>query len=261
MLANERIADSDVVNWVESVTRDARLAVRLLLKSPAFTATAVLTLALGIGANTAVFTLMKLIVMDALPVKQPEQLVVLHDSGHELGSYGFRMGNDMSSAFSYPLYRDLASGTGQIFSGVLARVEGSFTAVTLTTTNNAERVATELVSGNYFSVLGVSPWRGRLLTESDNQPSSNAVAVLSYGFWKREFGGDPGIVNQTVRLNNQPFVVVGIAPPSFYGINLGETTGIYAPIATVHRLQPTGDDPLPDRNYAWLSLIARLNLA
>lgn len=243
---------------LESVARDARLALRLLLKSPAFTTTAVLTLALGIGANTAVFTLMKLIVMDALPVTQPEQLVVLHDSGPKFGSYGSRMGNSMSSAFSYPLYRDLSSATTQIFSGVLARAHGHFTSVTLRRNTDTQRIAAELVSGNYFSLLGVRPWRGRLLTDSDNDPNSNGTVVLSYGFWEREFGQDPGIVNQTIRLNNHPFVVAGIAPPSFYGISLGEITDVYVPVAMVHRLQPDEQDPLPDRNYAWLSLIARL---
>jgi putative ABC transport system permease protein len=257
-LTTERTADSDLVRWLESLARDARLALRLLSKSPAFTVTAVLTLALGIGANTAVFTLMKLIVMDALPVRQAEQLVVLHDSGHEFGGYGNRMGNPMSSAFSYPLYRDLSSATTQIFSGVLARAQGRFTSVTLTMPSDSDRIAAELVSGNYFSFLGVQPWRGRLLTDSDNEAHSYAVVVLSYGFWKRNFGGDLRILNQTIRLNNHPFVVIGIAPPSFYGISLGSTTDVYMPVAMVHRLQPADEDPLPDRNYAWLSLIARL---
>ena len=257
-LANERTADSDMVRWMESVTRDVKLALRLLLKSPAFTFTAVTTIALGIGANTAVFTLMKLIVMDALPVRQPEQLVVLHDSGQKSGGYGTRMGNGMSSAFSYPLYRDLDAGTSQIFSGVLARAGGRFTSVTLSTNSIAERISAEFISGNYFHVLAVRPWRGRLLTEGDNKPNSDAAAVLSYGFWKREFGGDPSIVNQTIRLNGNPFVVAGITPPSFYGISLGETTDVYMPIAMVRRLQPAAEDPLSDRNYAWLSLIARM---
>jgi putative ABC transport system permease protein len=257
-LTQERTADSDIVRWLEAIGRDAQFAFRLLRKSPAFTLTAVLTLALGIGANTAVFTLMKLIVMDALPVKQPEQLVILHDSGPRFSGSGYRMGNAMSSAFSYPLYRDLNSGTGQIFSGVLARAQGPFTSVTLAGTAGAERISAELISGNYFSLLGVRPWRGRLLTESDNQPDSDATAVLSYGFWEAQFAGDPRIVNQTIRLSNQPFVVAGIAPPSFYGISLGNTTDVYVPVAMVHRLVPAAPDPLPDRNYAWLSLIARL---
>ncbi len=257
-LAAERTADSNLVLWLESVARDAGRALRLLWKSPAYTATAVLTLALGVGANAAVFTLMKLIVMDALPVQQPEQLVVLHDSGHELGGYGNRMGNPMSSAFSYPLYRDLSSATNGIFSGVLARAEGRFTSVTLTTASKTDRVAAELVAGNYFSLLGVRPWRGRLLAESDNETQSDAAVVLSYGFWERAFGGDLSILNRTIRLNDQPFLVAGITPPSFYGISLGSTTDIYVPVAMVHRLQPAGQDPLPDRNYAWLSLIARL---
>jgi len=257
-LAAERTADSNLVLWLESLARDAGLALRLLRKSPGYTATAVLTLALGVGANTAVFTLMKLIVMDALPVRQPEQLVVLHDSGHEFGGYGNRMGNPMSSAFSCPLYHDLSSATTEIFSGLLARAQGPFTSVTLTAANETDRVAAELVSGNYFSLLGVRPWRGRLLTNSDNEAQSNAVVVLSYGFWQRAFGGDRKILNQAIRLNDQPFVVTGIAPPSFYGISLGSTTDVYVPVAMVHRLQPGDQDPLPDRNYAWLSLIARL---
>jgi hypothetical protein len=130
-LAGERTADSDVLQWVENTARDARLSLRLLRKSPAFTAAAVVTLLLGIGANVAVFTLMKLVVMDALPVRQPEQLVILHDKGPGYGGYGPRMGNAMSSAFSYPLYGDLSSGTSQIFTGVLARAQGRYTSVTM----------------------------------------------------------------------------------------------------------------------------------
>jgi predicted permease len=257
-LASEKTADSDVVRWVESVLRDARLALRLLRKSPAFTAAAILTLALGIGANTAIFTLMKVIVMDALPVPQPEQLVVLHDSAHEFGSYGTRMGNSMSSAFSYPLYQDLTSATPRVFSGVLARVQGPFTSVTLTSGSETERIAAELVSGNYFSLLGVHPWRGRLLVESDNKPNSEAAVVLSYGFWQRQFGRNLRIVNQTIRLNGYPCVVAGIAPPGFYGISLGERTDVYVPVAIIHHLIPAAPDPLPDRNFAWLTLIGRL---
>jgi len=257
-LTSEWTADLDLVRWVGGVTRDARMALRLLRKSPVFTATAVFTLALGIGANTAVFTLMKIIVTDALPVQQPDQLVVLHDSGPKLGGYGNRMGNSMSSAFSYPLYRDLNSGTSQIFSGVLARAQGPFTSVTLRTTGETERIAAEIVSGNYFSLLGVQPWRGRLLTESDDEATSSAAVVVSHGFWEREFGGDAAIVNRTIRLNDHPVVVAGIAPPSFYGISLGETTDVYVPLAMTHRLLVTEEDPLPDRNFAWLTLIARL---
>lgn len=257
-VASERTADSNLVCWLESMLRDVLLAFRLLQKSPAFTVTAVLTLALGIGANTAVFTLMKVIVMDALPVNQPEQLVVLHDSGPSSSKYGNRMGNDMSSAFSYPLYRDLNSGTNPIFTGVLARAQGRFTSVTLTAAGETDRIAAELISGNYFSLLSVRAWRGRLLTESDNQPNADGAVVLSYGFWLRQFGGNPAILNQTIRLNNSPFIVAGIAPPSFYGINLGETAGVYVPLAAVHRLWPVDSDPLQDRNYAWLTLIGRL---
>lgn len=254
----ERTSESDLVQFVSALARDIRLALRLLIKSPAFTCAALVTLALGIGANTAVFTLMKLIVMDALPVQHPEELVVLHDAGPQYSSYGFRMGNAFSSAFSYPLYRDLSAGTGQIFSGIVARAQGPFTTVTFNTPNHAARISAELVSGNYFSVFGVRPWRGRLISERDNDPQSTAAVVLSYAFWQREFGGDPAIIHRTVRLNGFPFVVAGISPPRFYGVDLGETTDVYVPIGTLQRLSPGKEDPLVDRNYAWLTLIARL---
>jgi predicted permease len=165
----------------------------------------------------------------------------------------------MSSAFSYPLYRDLSSEAAGIFSGVLARAQGRFTSVTLTKGGNSDRIAAELVSGNYFSLLGVSAWRGRVLTESDDQPRSNAAVVLSYGFWRRQFGADLNILSRSIRLNNLAFVVIGISPPGFHGINLEGTTDAYVPVAMIHRLQAAADeDPLPDPNYAWLSLIARL---
>ena len=257
-LAVEQTTGAELMSWLESTIRDTRLTLRILAKSRLFTAVALLTLALGIGANTAVFTLMKLIVLDALPVSQPQRLVVLHDDGPEQRGYGNRMGNALSSAFSYPAYQDLRPASSDIFSDIVAFAGGGGFSATLTTMSNAERILPEYISANYFSVLGVHPWRGRLLAEADDLPSSDAAIVLSYGFWQHQFGGDPKILHQTVRLNNVPCLVVGITAPSFYGVSLGQVTDVYVPLALTHRLSPKGKDPLEDRNYSWLALVGRM---
>ena len=248
----EETADADVVAWMDALKRDLRLAFRSLRKAPVFTAIAVLSLMLGIGANTTVFTVMKHVVLDSLPVPQAEQLVILHDKGHH---NGWTFGGGMQSNFSYPQYQDLNAATSSIFAGLL----GSFHATaTLAGTANSEHIRCELVSGNYFNVLGVKPWRGRLLTSADDQkPGGHPLAVLSYGFWQRGFGGDPNIVGRTVRLNSHPYVVAGVTPPGFYGIDMEAPADLYVPMMMKAQITPTWD-ALADRNIFWCTLIARL---
>ena len=152
---HEETAEADVVLWVDAFRRDLRLAIRTLRNAPVFAVMAVVSLMLGIGANTTVFTVMKHVVLDSLPVPHLEQLVILHDKGRH---NGWTFGGGMQSTFSYPQYQDLNKATTSIFTGLLGRF--SVTA-TLAGTANSEHIRCELVTGNYFNVLGVKPWLGR----------------------------------------------------------------------------------------------------
>jgi predicted permease len=251
-LLEEDTAESDLVVWLESVKRDIALALRMLGRARTVTAIAVLSLALGIGANTVVFTLMKQIVLDYLPVPAPERLVILHSHAPEAGHVH---SDGMNSSFSYPLYRDLNAATSHIFESILAFRS---TDVSLTGRDATETVRGDLISGNFFQVLQVTPWRGRLFTPADDQrQGANPVAVLGYGLWRRSFGGDPGIVNRTILLNTHPYVVVGIAPPQFYGIDVSSRADLFVPMSMKADVMP-GQRVLTDRLDHWASLIGRL---
>jgi predicted permease len=248
----EETSEADVVAWIDALKRDLRLSLRTLRKAPLFTAMAVLSLMLGIGANTTVFTVMKHVVLDSLPVPHAEQLMILHDKGVHRG---WTLADGMRSTFSYPQYNDLNAATNSLFEGILARFS---TTVTLAGTDSSEHVRCELVSGNYFNVLGVKPWRGRLLSSADNKtPGSHPVAVLGYGLWQRVFGSDPNIVGRTVRLNSHPYVVSGVTPPGFYGIDIGRPAELYVPMMMKAQITPAWDG-LTDRTIFWCNLVARL---
>ncbi len=249
---SEQTAETDSLAWLETFLRDIRLAVRMLGRAPGVTAVAVLSLCLGIGANTVVFTLMKQVVLDYLPVPNPQQLVILHSKGVEEGHV---YGNGMNSSFSYPLYRDLNAATGRVFQGILAFREIE---ISLTGHDNTETVEAGLVSGNFFQVLGVNPWRGRLFVSADDQkPQASPLAVLGFGLWKRSFGGDPNIINKTILVNKHPYTVIGIAPPQFYGIDVSQRSDLYVPMCM--KADVVEDARLlTDRLDHWASLIARM---
>src|SRR5262245_59872840 len=172
--------------------QDIRYAVRTLVKTPAFTFVVVLTLALGIGANTAIFSLTDQLLLRLLPVKDPDQLVVLDGPG------AFQGRTSNNGTFSSPMYRDFRDQT-TVFSGALARFPAP---LTLIAGGQSERVSGELVTGNYFDVLGVSAQIGRTLTPDDDKaPGAHPVAVLSHNYWMRRFAGDPSVVNRTITLN------------------------------------------------------------
>jgi predicted permease len=233
---------------MEPVTRDLRLALRTLGQSPAFTAVVVLTLALGIGANTAIFTLMDQVLLRMLPVREPEELVLLDDPG---AFQGFRTG---AQTLSHPIYRSLRE-QNDVFSGVIARFATSLQASYRGAT---ERISGELVSGNYFQVLGVVPALGRTLTEDDDRiPGGHPVAMLSHGYWKRRFGADPKVVGQTLHVNAYPMTIVGVAPPGFSGVEVGAAPDVFVPLMMKARMTPTWDglDSLWGR---WLNVMARL---
>src|SRR5579864_8581371 len=187
-----------------TLLQDLQYAFRMLRKSPAFTTVAVMTLALGIGANTAIFSLVNALMLKMLPVKAPNELVVV---GDPQSVHSRSMGDPRVDQFSYPLYRELSKGNA-VFTGMLASGEAHRLRITATDSGSqiANNVTGVLVSGNYFSVLGVNALYGRVLTpEDDSGPGAHPVVVVSYGFWKNKLGENPNIVGQTLRINNYPF--------------------------------------------------------
>jgi putative ABC transport system permease protein len=241
---------------METLLQDVRYGLRVLAKSPAFSAVAVITLALGIGANTAIFTLLDQVLLRSLPVRSPEQLVQFKFSGSDRGrtsSYG----GDPGDYFSYPMYRDLRDHN-TVFDGTLAT---DSTQVGVQWHNQPELAATELVSGNYFEVLGVHPALGRLFVQSDDVvQDANPVVVISFGYWQRRFGADPRILNQTILINAQPFTVVGITPPGFRSIVVGNAPDLFAPMMMKPEITPGWND-LDNRRSRWLNIFARLKSA
>jgi putative ABC transport system permease protein len=226
----------------------ARHAIRSLLKTPAFAVIVTITIALGIGANTAIFSLTDQVLLRLLPVKEPERLVVLDGPG------AFRGRTFNNGTFSYPMYRDFRD-ENTVFSGVLARFPA---ALTLAADGQAERVSGELVSGNYFAVLGVHAHIGRtLMPDDDRTPGGHPVAVLSHNFWTRRFAADPAVVNRTIRLNGIPMTVVGVSPPGFFGIVVGENPDVMVPLMMKAQMTPTWDDLL-NRRSRWVTVMARL---
>ena len=233
---------------MDALIQDVRYALRALRKSPGFTGVVVLTLALGIGANTAIFTLMDQVLLRMLPVKDPQELVLLDDPG---AFQGFFFGDQ---TLSHPMYRDIRD-QNDAFVGVIGRFP---TSLHSSHRGSTERVSAELVSGNYFAVLGVVPTLGRAFTEDDDRnPGGHPVVMLSHGYWKRRFGADPKVVGQTLLLNAHPMTVVGIAPPGFNGVEVGAAPDVFVPLMMKAQMTPTWDH-LDNRQSRWLNVLARL---
>ncbi|HVH87728.1 MAG TPA: ABC transporter permease [Terriglobales bacterium] len=241
---------------METLLQDLRYGLRMLVKSPAFMTVAVLTLALGIGANTAIFTIVNALLLKTLPIKAPQELVVVGDPAHVNDRWN---GTPDTDNVSYPLYREFRDNN-TVFSGLLAaatekRIEVD--ASTVSGSSEAE-IAGRLVSGNYFSVLGVDAAAGRLLTESDDtQEGTNPVVVLSYGYWKSKFALSPAILGKVIRLNHYAFIVVGVTQPDFSGDVVGENISVFVPLTMqpqIIRVKNMRHDP----NASWLSMIGRL---
>ena len=238
----EECRDMRRVNFVEDLARDLHYAARMLRKSPGFTAVAVLSLALGIGANTAVFSLVNAVLLRALPVNRPERLVVLRpvDRG---GFPGY---------FAYPDYRRLRE-QNQVFSGVLAasRLDRLDVELGARTT----QVQGEIVSGNYFSVLGVPAALGHTFSGAEER---QPVAVVSYRFWKREFGGDRAIPGRGVTIQGVRFTITGVAPVGFSGEAAGAAPDIWVPAGVQPLVYPIRHELRNDRSVEWLDVMGRL---
>ncbi|MGA2326600.1 MAG: ABC transporter permease [Bryobacteraceae bacterium] len=231
---------------------DLRLALRTLRRSPMFTAVALLSLALGIGANTSIFSLLDQVMFRSLPVRDPNGLVVFH---REYMPPGRATADNHETVFSYPLYKDVRD-RATMLDGVIARAGAG---VNLFYGGHTERAHAQLVSGNFFQVLGVQAARGRVFSpEDEGAPGSNPVVVLSYGAWQTRFGGKDSILNQKVNVNEQPMVVVGVLQPGFHGVLAGEPPELYAPLNMMPQVTPLMDRFLLDRSVRWLNIFARL---
>lgn len=237
--------------------QDLRFAIRQLRKSPGFALTAIVTLALGIGANTAIFTLVQGILLRSLPVADPSQLYRIGDTDDCCVNGGFVGENGDFDIFSYDLYKHLQQSAPEFQS--LAAVQAGQNQWSVRRGNALPReLHGEFVTGNYFSTLGVGPYEGRVLSEGDDQPNSTPVVVISYRSWQHEFGGDASIVGQPISIQTHPFTVIGIAPPAFFGDRLSDTPpDFWMPVNQEPSLH--GDSAIlhhPEQN--WLYPIGRV---
>lgn len=232
-----------------SLRYELRNGLRGLLRAPSFTLVAVLSIALGVGANAAVFSLVDQALVRQLPVRDPQRLVLLSWEGGFVGG-GWGSGN----LLSHPLYRELAADN-KVFDGMFARHP---TRVDLAVENTAEPVRAEIVSGSYFGVLGVRPALGRLIDETDDvQPGAHPVVVLSFDHWKNRLGAPTHILGRKVLVNNHPVTVVGVAAAGFRGVDWGEVPSLWIP--TMMKRQATPEfDWLDDRRGRWLHVFGRL---
>ncbi len=233
--------------------QDLRFALRQLRKSPIFALVAVLTLALGIGANTAIFTLLDQALLRTLPISHPEQLVRLRYEGLHNGNVNY-YGGDEHDYFSLPAYRELRD-KNSVFSGVIANSESQ---VGVRWNNQPELAYGEMVTGNYFDVLGVRPAAGRLLIPADDV-SENGVPVvaLSFNYWKSRFNSDPSVVGKALLVNGQPFTIVGVVQPGFKSAISGYAPNVFFPLSATKLVAPGMYEP-SDFNSAWLTIEARL---
>lgn len=226
---------------------DIRYALRTLAKSPGFACVVIFTLALGIGANAAIFSLLDRVLLQSLPVANPDQLAVLT-------SYDPKDGPDIGSSFSYLMYTDLRD-KNDVFSGVIVR---GGTQMNVSYGDQTERVRGELVSGNFFEVLGVRPWAGRLFTQDDDRtPGAHPVAVLSYAYWESRFGKDPNLIGKTILVNEHPLTVIGVTPPGFYGVSLSNNPDVRVTMMMTPVFNPLPPTRLQSRRLQWLSVMAR----
>ena len=225
---------------------DLKFAFRQLLKNPGFTAATVLTLALGIGANTAIFTVINTLMLRSLPVRKPHELVQASIAGV----------NGRNHTFTYPEYERLRDGA-KSFSGLLAAGnvgQGRMVASGMGGTET-EIIRPQPVTGNFFSVLGVQPFVGRVLSEADDLPkSAERVVVISHGFWQRRFGSDPSVLNKTITFFDLPVTIVGVTPPGFFGVQPGENPDFWLPINLMPLMRPQA----LGEGHDWLALIGRV---
>ena len=232
-----------------TMLQDLRYAVRTLRKAPLFTVVAVFSLALGIGANTAIFTLIDQLILQLLPVRHPEELVLLTARGQHYGS------NTGANSVSYPMYQDFRD-QNEVFQGMFCRYGALFS---LTNEGRTELVTGELVSGNYFPVLGVGAALGRVFTAQDDLiQGGHPLAVLSYGFWKTRFAGDPGVLGTRIVVDGYPLTIVGVSQAGFDGVEPGSTVQIRVPMMMKKEVIPGEFYSLNERRGRFVQAFGRL---
>jgi predicted permease len=240
------VGESTVGNVIERMGINLRYSLRRLARSPVFTGVAIASLGIGIGANTAMFSLVNAVIIRDLPFTDPETLVDVY-----IAEEGFSHGT-----LSYPDYEDLVEASEGLFSGV----SGSMLTMLQTDLDGAvETLPAESVTGNYFALVGVLPATGRLFTDEDHvAPGAHPVVVLGHGYWQRRFAGDPGVVGAELRLSGRPFTIIGVAPESYPGNLRGIVPDVFVPIMMYDELQGSGTSTLEARGNQSLFAKARL---
>jgi predicted permease len=245
----EEVRDVWLSRWLRDLAYDLRFSIRSFVRSRSFTAAAVLSLAIGIGATTAIYSLVDQVILHALPVRDPGRLVLIDWKGEPVAN-GFGSWNLMS----YPICRDLQLHV-EVFEGVFCRAA---TTVTLSRGDAAEPLAAEIVSGSYFPTLGVGAALGRVLgPEDDDEPEASPAVVLAYDFWRSHFGSDSQVVGRKVLVNQYPMTVVGVAALTFRGIDVGEVPALWIPAPMSSHAIP-GFEQLMDRRVRWMQVLGRL---
>ncbi len=255
--------------WLDELWQDLRYGLRMLRNSPGFTAVAVLTLALGIGANTAIFSLINAVMLRSLPVENPSELVVLRwsarkapriigymSSGDCTNNLRFGAANPSGCSFSEPMFREIRNANE--FSGVAAFANAG--PLALTGNGPASMISGQLVSGDFFRTLGLKAAAGRVLELSDDSPTAAPVAVLNYGYWRNAFGGARDAVGRTIELNGAAFTIVGVAEQRFTGITPGSDYDVWLPLSAGPRINNPRmwDDRQEKVTYWWLTILGRL---
>ncbi len=242
----EECRDMRKVRPIEDLVRDVAFGARLLRKSPGFTVVVLIVLALGIGANTALFSLFNQVLLRSLPVANPDELVVLVSKVPRWGTF---------SSFSYPMFRELRD-KNTVLTGLLAH---SGADLNVGYGGQSTKAVGEVVSTEYFNVLGVRPWLGRFIDRTDEERAvANPVAVLTYSCWQQRFGGDRSIVDRDIVLNGHATRIIGIAPPGFYGTELNRSPDVFVPVTLKKVFEPVPRDRFDNPGQQWLRVMGRL---
>jgi macrolide transport system ATP-binding/permease protein len=252
--------------WLEQLLQDVKYGFRMMASHPVFTGMAVLSLALGIGANTAIYSFMDAVLLRSLPVQHPEQLVNFdwHTKDFPHVAHSFNGGNYRdpktgftSGNFPYPVF-ELFRGNKDVCSNVFAFADAS--RLNLLVQGQGEVVDGLLVSGDFFSGLGVPPAAGRLISPEDDRAGAPPVAVISFAYWQRRFANNPSAVGQSILVNNNAFTIAGVSAPEFYGVNPGSARDISLPLHAMSLLDPNSRDnsQFLDKNYYWVQMMGRL---
>jgi predicted permease len=263
----EECREARGTQFLETLVQDIRYSLRMLGKSPGFTAIAVLTLALGIGANTAIFSIFDSVLLRSLPVAHPEELAVLTDPDEHGGHFGSQTGERSLLAYTeFEFLRD----HNDVFSGFFAAdsslpdVEVTIGDSSVNGAGGAESARVKLASGDYFATLGVKPAAGRTFSnEVDHARGGSPVAVVSYAFWKQRFALNPAVLGKRIQIHRTSFEIVGVMPPGFFGETVGETPDLWVPMTMQEAIYPGRDFLNPSQQgflnqYMWIQVIGRL---